>query len=97
MNVEPVDLRQKLRQGVQFRLHLAPIVIGRPIACELLKHRERHALRVICDRFPLRPARYRQAMAQLVEILLRHVDVERSDCGQCGYVGLGVHTSYPLC
>ena len=69
VNVEPVDLGQELRQGVQLRLHLAPIVIGCPIARELLNHRQRHALRVIRDRFPLRPARHRQALAQLVEIL----------------------------
>jgi hypothetical protein len=32
MNVQPIDLGDELRQGVQFRLDLAPIVIRRPIA-----------------------------------------------------------------
>jgi len=54
MNVEPIDLRHELRQGVQLRLALAPIVLC-PIARELLSRRELHALRCIGDRFPFRP------------------------------------------
>ena len=36
VNVEPVDLGDELRQGVQLRLALAPVVVRRPIARELL-------------------------------------------------------------
>ena len=53
MNVEPIDLGHELRQGVQFRLALAPIVICRPIAREFLHRRELHALRLICDSLPV--------------------------------------------
>ena len=49
MNVQPIDLGHELRQGVQSRLALAPIVIRRPIARELLHRRELHALRFIRD------------------------------------------------
>jgi len=50
MNVEPIDLGDELREGVQSRLALAPIVFGRPVARELLNRRELHALRRIRDR-----------------------------------------------
>ena len=57
MNVQPVDLGDEVRQGVQPRLDLAPVVLRRPIARELLHRRERHALRVIRDRFLFGPPR----------------------------------------
>ena len=47
VNVQAIDFGHKLRQGVQFRLELAPIVICRPIARERLNRRELHALRCI--------------------------------------------------
>src|SRR5215831_10025401 len=47
MNVEPVDFGHKLRQRVQRRLALSPVIIFRPIAREVLHHRERHALRIV--------------------------------------------------
>ena len=42
VDVEPVDLGHELRQGVQLRLAPAPVVVGRPVARELL-HRSRAA------------------------------------------------------
>ena len=54
VNVDPVDVGDELRQGVQLRLALAPVVIGRPIARELLHRRELHALRLIRDGLPCR-------------------------------------------
>ena len=45
VDVEPVDLGDELRQGVQLRLALAPVVVRRPVARELLHRRELHALR----------------------------------------------------
>src|SRR3982074_3469324 len=49
MNVEPVDLGDEIRYGVQLRLDLAPIIIFRPIAGECLNRRELYALRLILD------------------------------------------------
>ena len=46
VNVQPIDLGDELRQGVQPRLALAPVVFRRPIARELLNRRELHALRL---------------------------------------------------
>ena len=57
MNVQPIDLGDELRQGVQSRLDLAPVVFCRPIARERLNRRELYALRCIRDRFPFRPLR----------------------------------------
>ena len=53
VNVEPIDLRDELRLGVQFRLALAPVVVGPPLARELPHQRERHALRVVDDRLAI--------------------------------------------
>ena len=44
VNVQPVDLRDELRQGVQFRLDLAPVLLRRPIVRERLDRREMHSL-----------------------------------------------------
>src|SRR5262249_36489670 len=49
VDVQPVDLGDELRQGVQCRLASAPVVPGRPVAREFLNHCERHALRLIRD------------------------------------------------
>src|SRR5581483_12462175 len=48
MNVESIDLGDKLRQGVEFCLDLTPVVLCRPIASECLSRRELHALGCIC-------------------------------------------------
>ena len=44
MNVQPVDLSQELGQRVQGRLAFAPVVLSRPVPCELLTGRERIAV-----------------------------------------------------
>jgi hypothetical protein len=79
MDVQPVDVRHELRQCVQSRLELAPVVACRPVARELLKRRERHALRVIGDGFLVGPPRCLDPSAEIGEGLVRHVHLERSD------------------
>ena len=37
VNVEPIDLGDEVRQGVELRLDLAPVVLCRPIAREFLQ------------------------------------------------------------
>src|SRR6266849_1481534 len=99
MNVEPIDLGHELRQGVQLRLALAPVVICPPIARECLSRRQLHALRCIGDRFALRPLGRVYAPAQLGKLRFRHVDVEgtESKAARCGFVGVVFHNSSPLC
>jgi hypothetical protein len=79
MNVEPVDLGDELRQGVQFRFHLAPVVVRRPIACEFLDRRELHTLRFVRHGFPIGPARRRDASAEVDDIRFGNVDAEGPD------------------
>src|SRR3979490_383352 len=80
MNVEAIDLGDELRQSVQCRLALAPIVVCPPIACEFLSRRELHALRCIRDRFPLRPLRCVDAHAQFGQLRLWNVHMKRTNC-----------------
>jgi hypothetical protein len=79
VNVEPVDLGDGLREGVQPGLTRAPVVVGHPVARELLDHGERHALGLIRDRLILGPVRGSNPSAKVVQLLLRHIDVEGSD------------------
>ena len=49
MNIQPIDLGDEPRECIQFRLDLAPVVVGCPIAREGVNRRELHALRCIRD------------------------------------------------
>src|SRR5258708_36121521 len=93
-NVEHVDLSHKLRQGIELCLHLAPVVVGAPVADELLDLRALDALGSISDRLPVGPACGQHASAQVDECLFRNVDAEGADGepGRCRFVGLGFHT-----
>src|SRR6476660_1665318 len=77
VNVQPVDLGLELRQRVQSRFAPAPVVLGRPVAREVLYRRQLHALRPIGDEFPGRPASRIDAAAQLVDLALRYFNSER--------------------
>ena len=84
VNVQPIDLGDELRQGVQSRLALAPVVLRRPIARELLHRRELHALRCIRDRFPFRPPGRVDAPAQFGEFRFRNIHLKRTNGGVVG-------------
>jgi hypothetical protein len=68
VNVEPVDLGDEVRNGVQLRLALAPVVLGSPIARELPDRLRLHALRVVVHRFTLGPLGRINAAAQVGEV-----------------------------
>jgi hypothetical protein len=76
VNVQTVDLGDELRQGVQLRLALAPVVLRRPVAREFWNHRQRHTLRLIRDGLFLGPVRGRYASTEVVQHLVGDVDVE---------------------
>ena len=78
VNVQPVDLGDEVRQRVQLRLALAPVVVGPPVAQELLHHRQRNALRVVADRLALRPPRRIHPPAEVRELRLRKTDLEQT-------------------
>ena len=81
----------KFGQGVQPRLALAPVVLGRPVAREVLHERERHALRVVLDGLLLGPARRGDARPQVLEIRLGDLDRERAD--RCAAVDFAAVTA----
>ena len=92
VDVETVDLGHELREGVQPRLDLAPVVLGRPVPRELLHRRERSALRLI--RLLLRPLGGHDAPAEVVQRLVGNVDVEGADL-DCGLEALLMMAPFP--
>src|SRR5690554_2008648 len=84
LNVEPVDFGDKLGNGVQLRLGLAPVIFGRPMADQRLKPRELNALTLVIDGFLLRPSRSGEASTQINDLRLGDADLERADAaGSC--------------
>src|SRR5262249_26841511 len=81
VDVQSVDFGDELRIRIELRLHLAPVVVLRPIAREGLGRGELDALRVVGDRFPLGPARRGDAPAQFREIRLRKTHGRRTNGG----------------
>ena len=93
VDVEAVDLGDEVRQRLQTRLALAPIVLRSPVLDELLHRGQLHALCIArCRRgrpdpprscvghqFALRPSRGVDAPAKLVNLLLREADREWAD------------------
>src|SRR3712207_2421995 len=79
VDVHAVDLGGELRQRVESLLALAPVVVGRPVASELLQRLELDTLRAIFDELLGGPARRGDASAEVVEILFRNVGAEGSD------------------
>src|SRR5215216_447916 len=84
VDVQPVDLGYEVRQSLQFRLALAPVVLVVPVARERLHRRQLHALRGILDGLLLGPARRRDTRPQVLELRLRDADVEGADGGVLG-------------
>ncbi len=79
VDVDAVDVGDELRQGIQLRLGLAPVVVRAPITHQLLEFCELYALRPIIDRLSVGPSRGRDASAQVEEGRFRNVDRERPD------------------
>ena len=95
VDVQPVDLGLELRQRVQSRFAPAPVVLGRPVAGELLDRRQLHALGPIGDELLGRPASRLDAAAQLFDLALRDVDSERADLGLCACARGVTHDRFP--
>ena len=85
VNVEAVDLGHEVGQGLQLRLALAPVVVRRPVARELLDRRELRALRYVRDRFSFRPPRRVDALTQFGELRVRNIrHLKRTNRGLAG-------------
>jgi hypothetical protein len=85
VDVCPVDLGRELRQRVQFRLARAPVVLGRPVAGELLDRLQLHALRPVCDEFLAGPACRGDAPPKIGDRFFGHADPEGTDFGLAGH------------
>ena len=79
VDVQPVDLGHEIRQGIQLCLDLAPVVLCRPVARELLQRRQLGTLRLIRDRLPVGPLCSVDAPAQIDNLLFWHLDVKGPD------------------
>ncbi len=91
VDLHAVDLGRELGQGVELRLGLPPVVVGLPVARELLHRRQLHALRAIFDQLLGGQARRGDPAAQLGELLFGSVDLEGTDLG----LGGGAHHDLP--
>ena len=81
VDLDPVDLGRELRQRAQSRLARASRT-ARPVAGERLHRRQLHALRSVWDELLGRPARRRDTPAQVVDLLLGNLELERPDIGR---------------
>jgi len=79
MDVQPIDVGEELRQGIQLRLDLAPVVPALPVAHQALHRRQLDTLRSIGNGFLFRPVRSGQAPAQVRNCLVRDMHLERAN------------------
>src|SRR6476620_7785612 len=94
VDLHAVDLGDELRQRVQPRLDAPKVVVGRPVARQLLNRRQLHALRPISDKFLAGPARRRNPSTQVVQGLTRNLNLKGMDV----YAGVdrATHEQPPL-
>jgi hypothetical protein len=83
VDIDPVDLDHELRESIELRFCLAPVVLSSPVADDLLQFREPYALRPIVDRFAVGPPRSCDPLAKLGYFLLRDLDSEWADGFAC--------------
>jgi len=87
LDVQPVDLGDELRQRVERRLDLAPVVAVAPVFDERAQLRQLDTLGPVADGLLVGPARRPHAPPELVDLFLRNVDPEGADrrgVGHCG-------------
>src|SRR4051794_33417004 len=97
MNVEAVDHGGELREGVQPRLTLTPVIVRSPVTSERLYRRQPYALRSIVHRFPVRPPRGVDAPAQIGKLGFRNTHVKRPDRASFSCCSIGLcHVVLPF-
>ena len=85
VDVDPIDLGNELGERVELRLARAPVVLGRPVAGQLLDGRQLHALRTIGDELLRGQPPELDAPSEVVQGPLRDVDLEGADVGVSHY------------
>ena len=76
VDVEAVDPRDELRQRIQLRFRLPPVVASAPILDEGFYHRELYALRLVVDGLSVGPPCRRDATTEIEELLFRKINAE---------------------
>src|SRR5918995_752892 len=98
--IEPGHPGDEVRQLLQLRLALAPVVIRRPVARQLLHRLELYALRRIADGLSLWPLRRHDALTEVVQLLFWDIQAEGTNravlSGRCYVSGLGLPGHFPL-
>jgi hypothetical protein len=79
VNVEPVDLGDEVRHGVDLGFALSPVVLVRPVQRELPDRGEFDALRCVVDLLFVRPLGRDDAPAKVDQIGLARPEAERPD------------------
>src|SRR6266403_497458 len=89
VNVQPIDVRHELRQGIQLRFRLVPVVAAPPVPNQLLQLRQLRTLRLIGDGFLIGPSRSSNAPPKIIERGPRYVDGEGADRAIFGRLARG--------
>src|SRR5215471_690964 len=81
MDVESIDIGGELFQPVQLGLASTPVVLRRPIVCEVLDRRELNPLRLIIDRLPFGGTPRRDPSMEIDDRLFANIDMKRPNGG----------------
>jgi hypothetical protein len=79
VDVQAVDLRHELRQGVELGLGLAPVIVCAPIADERFHIRKWYALRLVVHGLPVGPTGHEQTPAKIGKIVIGHIYAKGPD------------------
>src|SRR5262249_633945 len=79
VDVNVVDRCHELREDVELGLALSPVLVRSPITHELLEFCELYSLRLVGNRFLVRPTGPGDASAQINELIFRNIAAERTD------------------
>src|SRR5438132_12196635 len=79
VNDHTVDLGLELRERVELRLGLTPVVFGCPVSAKRLNRRQLHALRAVLDELLRWPAGCLESAPKVVQIGLGSLELERAN------------------
>ena|SRR5271165_4338186 len=71
LDIHAVDCGHELRQGIQLRFALSPVVVRTPVVDQRLHLRQPDALGFVIDRFLVRPACRRDTFAEVDKLCFR--------------------------
>ena len=84
MDIEPVDLGDKLADGIETRFAAPPVIFDPPIGDQFPERRQPRALRPVVDRFFLGPAGLVEPVGKRHQLVFGNGEFERADRGHAG-------------